>query len=448
MRDRPADTSATRPRRKVFYGWWIVGAGSVLNMLAGGTYWNGFSVYFLSVSRDLGLSRAATSLAYGLARLEGGLEGPVAGYLVDRLGPRTMIAFGGLLAGLGFILLSQTHSFTMFLLMYVVVLSMGMNAGFNHGVMAAVNQWFIRRKGMAMSIVSMGQSIGGAVVTPTVAIIVLNLGWRTASIISGVAIIAVVIPLSLVVRRSPESVGLLPDGDLAPAIAHSGPSDTASLRFRRHITTVDFTAKEAFATTTYWFLAAGMGLRIAAHSGVFVHLVPLIVWKGQSEATGAFVVAFVSFTSIPLRVFLGWIGDKWAKQKMVGITMLLSAASLAILLRSDGSIWQLLVFAAFFAFAESVSGMSWSLVGDFFGRTSFATLRGGITLVYSLMAMGTPVFAGRVFDTTGSYDGALIPILVVYLVAAFVFWNIPRPKIPSRVADPAPAGFNFTGATM
>jgi MFS family permease len=319
-----------------------------------------------------------------------------------------------------------------------------MNGGFNHGVMAAVNQWFIRRKGMAMSIVSLGQSIGGAAITPAVAVVVLTLGWRSAAVISGLAILIVVVPLSFVVRRSPESVGLLPDGDLTPPVAGGGLASTRALRFSRHITTVDFTAKEAFRTPTYWMLAMAMGLRIAAHSGVFVHLVPLMVWKGQSEASGAFVVAFVSFSSIPLRILLGWLGDKWAKQKVVGITMILSATSLVILLLSGGALWQLLVFAAFFAFAEGVSGMSWSLVGDFFGRTSFATLRGGITMVYSLLSTGTPVFAGWVYDTTGSYYYALIPIIGIYLASALLFWVLPRAKLPVRVADTT-AGDASTG---
>ncbi len=436
MTDRPGATSGASADRKIFYGWWIVAAGSVLNALGGGTYWLGFSVYFLPVTRDLGLSRAATSLAYGLGRLEGGLEGPLAGYAVDRLGPRTMIAFGGLLAGTGFILLSQTHTFTTFLLVYIGVLAMGMNAGFNHGIMAAVNQWFIRRKGLAMSFATMGISIGGTVITPAVAYIVLTQGWRTGAVISGLVIIAAVIPLSLVVRRSPETMGLLPDGDRSPPVVARSPSPTSSLRFARHVTAVDFTAKEALKTPTYWLLALAMGLRIAAHTGVFVHLVPLMVWRGQSEGTGAFVVAFVAFITIPLRIGLGWVGDKYAKQKIVALTMLLGAVSLGVLLLGGGALWQLLIFAALFAFAEGVSGVSWSLIGDYFGRRSFATLRGGVTTVHSILSMGVPVFAGWVYDTSGSYYWAIIPIIVLYLMAAAMFWNLPRARLPRRETDP------------
>ena len=435
MRDGPP-TGGARARGKIFYGWWVVAAGSTLNVLAGGLYWTGFSIYFLPVTKDLGLSRAATSLAYGLGRMEGGIEGPLAGYLVDRLGPRMMIAAGGALAGVGFILLSLTHSFTTFMIVYVAAVTLGVNVGFNHGIFAAVNQWFIRRSGLAMSISTMGMSIGGAVITPAVAYIVLTLGWRTGALISGLALLALVAPMSFLIRNTPESMGLLPDGDQPAAIPVTSVPVTRPQRFGRHYTTVDFTAREAIKTRAYWLLALAMGLRISAHTGVFVHLVPLMVWKGQSEATGALVVALVAFVTIPLRLVLGWIGDKWAKQKMVGITMALGGVSLAILLIPGRALWQLPLFALLFSIPEAVSGLAWSLVGDFFGRRSFATLRGGITTVYSFMSMGVPVFAGWVFDTTDSYYWALIPIVGMYLAAAVLFWGLPRPRTPSREADP------------
>ena len=103
---------------------------------------------------------------------------------------------------------------------------------------------------------------------------------------------------------------------------------------------------------------------------------------------------------------------------------------------SGGALWQLLIFAALFAFAEGVSGVSWSLIGDYFGRKSFATLRGGVTTVHSILSMGVPVFAGWVYDTSGSYYWAIIPIIVLYLMAAAMFWNLPRARLPRRETDP------------
>jgi nitrate/nitrite transporter NarK len=249
--------------------------------------------------------------------------------------------------------------------------------------------------------------------------------------------VAVVVPLSLVIRRSPESMGLLPDGDRVPPAARRSVIARRPSRFGRHITAVDYTAKEALGTRALWLMTLAMGVRIAATTGTAVHLVPLVVWKGQSEATGAFIVTFIALASIPLRVFLGWVGDRWAKQKIVGITMFLGAASLIILLLPGEGLWRLLIFAALFAFPEGVIGMSWSLIGDYFGRKSFATLRGVADATGSFMSAGTPVFLGWRYDTTGSSHNALIPIAGLFLVTALLFWYLPDAKLPGRVTDSA-----------
>ncbi len=435
MQDRSSVSSDSRARPKVFYGWWIVAAGGVISALQDGTYFFGFPMYFLPVTRDFGLSRAATSLVFGLGRLEGGVVGPVAGYLVDRLGPRTMIAIGGVVAGLGFILLALTHSFASFLLVYVGVLSLGIYSGFSQGVMAAVNQWFIRRKAFAMSITSLGFSVGGVVIAPGIAFLVLTLGWRSAAVISGIVLIAVVVPLSLVMRRSPESMGLLPDGDRNPPIARKNSLGNESSGSGRQIATVDFNPREAIRTPTYWLLAVAIGLRMSGSSGLFVHLVPLIVWKGHSEAMGAFMIAAISFASIPLRLILGWMADRWDNQKILGITTAFGVASLSILLLGGGQLWQLLIFTVMFAAPMSGGALGWALIGELFGRKSFATLRGGVTSVSSIMSMGMPVFAGWVYDTSGSYYWAITPMIGMYLIAALLFWKLPRPSLPSRVAE-------------
>jgi MFS family permease len=239
-------------------------------------------------------------------------------------------------------------------------------------------------------------------------------------------------------------MGLLPDGDREPPPALRNPSATISPRFARQIATVDFDAREAIRTPTYWLLAVAIGLRMSGSSGLFVHLVPLIVWKGHSEAMGAFIVAAISFASIPLRLILGWIADRWAAQKILGITTALGVASLAVLLFGGGELWQLLTFTVMFAAPMSGGVLGWALIGDLFGRKSFATLRDGVMTVSSLMSVGMPVFAGWVYDTSGSYYWALIPMMGMYMLAAVLLWQLPRPRLPSRVQDSV-TGDAFTG---
>ncbi len=201
----------TKKTRGIYYGWRIVVISAVSRFLQGGLYSNGLAVYFLPVSRDLGVSRTSLSFVFALRSLESGFDGPLMGYLVDRFGPRFMVRIGVVLAGLGFILLYFTNSYFTFLLVFIGVLALGFSAGFTHPFMAVINQWFSRRRALAMNLIHVGTEIGGALLTPLIALVVLNVWWREAALLSGVLILAVVSPLALLIRNSPESMGLSPN---------------------------------------------------------------------------------------------------------------------------------------------------------------------------------------------------------------------------------------------
>src|SRR3990172_11916254 len=100
-----------RAPAQLFYGWRMVAVGSAIRILGGGLHLYGFTAFFLSLSQDLGLSRAATSLIFSLARAEGAIEGPVVGYFIDRHGPRLFLVAGGIVLGLGYVLISQAQSY-------------------------------------------------------------------------------------------------------------------------------------------------------------------------------------------------------------------------------------------------------------------------------------------------------------------------------------------------
>ena len=303
--------------RSVYFGWWIAAAGALLNALSSGIFTTGASVFFLPLSRDMGLSRTATSVIFGFARLEGGLQGLLTGYCIDRWGPRIMMVIGAVLAGVGFMVLPATRSFIPFLLVWVGIISLGIHTGYNQGVMAAVNRWFVRKRGTAFGLVLVGIALGGAAITPILSLLVLNLGWRKAAFISGLVMLVVGVPLSLVMRNSPEEMGQLPDGDPPPS------GTAAKARPTRFIPVegVDYTAGQAFRTVSYWVLAVGICFRIAAHVGSYTHMVPLMVWKGLSEQSGALMIGVISFSAMGTRVLMGWWSDRWSKQKVTAVSM-------------------------------------------------------------------------------------------------------------------------------
>lgn len=409
--------------RTIFYGWWMTLAGALMNTIGAGLYMSGFTVWLLPLEREFNISRTASSLIFSFSRMEGGLQGPLTGICIDRWGPRNMMILSVILAATGFMLLPLANSYIVFLVLYVGVLSVGFHAGFNQAVMATVNRWFIRRRGMAFGIISVGMAMGGALITPVVAMIMESFGWRSTARISALAILIIALPLSFFMKGSPEEVGLLPDGD-QPVKANSNPK---SDRFVP-VEGVDFTARQGFRSRTYWFLALGICFRIAAHAGVFVHIVPLMVWKGLDEAHGALMVAVISFCGVWTRLFMGWLGDLWSRERLTALAMLAGAVSLLLLLFGPGRLWVMIVFGVVYSVTDGAAGVTWAMLGDYFGRRAFATLRGGVNFVVSLGAVTTPIIAGRVFDVTGSYHWALLPFTALYLVTAVMFMFMRRPQ--------------------
>jgi MFS family permease len=418
---------------RIFYGWWIVAIGCVQDAVKGGLFNTGFTLYFLPVLTELNLSRAATSLPFSLSRLEAALGAPFVGYLIDRFDVRVMLVAGTLLAGLGLILLSLTHSYLLFLLVFIGPLSFGFQAGFNQATLAVVAHWFRRKRGLAMAIVQTGQAIGGVLIFPLVALAVLKLGWRAAAVLSGLVVLTL-LPLVLFIRRSPESMGLLPDGDRSPAQdRQASPAGfTPSLDETR-----EFTTREALRTRTFWLLAAFHGLRNVPYAGVTVHLVPLLVWKGLDEPAAAFYVGLTALATVVSRPLTGWLGDRQSKQTIGAVGVLLGAAGLAVLAYGDGAWWALVLFAVLFSFGDGVNSVTWALVGDMFGRAHFATIRGWISMFQSFASMPAAVYTGWVYDRTQSYTQALIAFVICYGAAAIVLWLVPDPTRPAPVAAAA-----------
>jgi MFS family permease len=413
---------------KVFYGWWIVAVGLVADTLGHGAFQKAFTLYFLPVQKSLGLTSAGYSQAELLGRLAGGIQAPAAGYVYDRIGVAPMMVAGGATLGVGFILLYFTNSYLYFLLVYVVLLSAGSRLGFNNAASVALNQWFRRKRSLAMSIVSVGQGLGGVIVTPVVTIMIIELGWRTSALISGIVIAALVVPLSLLVRRTPESMGLLPDGD-PPRGAQ------ALVRARRTpgaASDTDFTVKEAMATPSYWLFTAAAGLRDAANAGLRWHLAPIMVWSGVSLRTAGFLIAFMSLCNLIFSPFVGWMGDRWSAQKICALGMVAGVIGVALLLSGAVPLWELVLFMVLLAFSETANPLTWAIMGDFFGRTRYGSLRGWQQLPNHLVSMPFPWVVGLIFDKTGSYFWAIVLMAVTFVAAAALSWVLPRPRLPAR----------------
>jgi len=402
---------------RIFYGWRMIGLVSAIRVVGGGLHQYGFTVFFLPISHDLGLSRAATSLAFSLSRAQGAIEAPLVGYLIDRFGPRPIIAAAAFLAGVGYILLSWVDSYFEFMLVYLGVISLAFIAGFVHSPMVIANSWFIHRRARAMTVVSAAVPVGGALISPLLAIGVQTLGWRWAAFLSGCIFLIVCLPLSFRVRRSPESMGLAPDGE--PATDDKTSTVSPGSKVSRAPLEQDLTAGQAMKTFVFWLLVISMTTRVAAYSTVSVHFVPIMVWQGLNESEAAFMLGSFAFINLAAHFVLGSIGDRVNKPGLMALCHL--APTLAVVpLFGQASLSQLWLFTSFFTLLDASFPIVWATVGDFFGRKHFATIRGMLSFFYMWGSFAGPVLAGAIYDRSQSYETVMWGLLALLLIATLL----------------------------
>ena len=425
-----ADTKTST--RKRFYGWNILAASALTNGFGGSLHWQGFTVFFIPISQSLGLTSAQTAMPFALSRAENGLIGPLTGWLIDRYGVRRLMFIGTLMTGIGYVWLAQTNTFLAFLLVYLFVISIGASSSFMQASTSALNTWFARRRGMVMSINSAAFRLGGAFMVPLLSVAVLRWGWQTAALWVGVGMIVFITPLAFVYKRSPESMGIGPDGDPLKRnptrSTGTAPEDTEI-----EVDDDEWTPRDAIRTRAFWTLAAGTVLRMSVHGTIFVHFVPILVWKGESQQSAANLIGLLALCSVPLIILFGWLSDRLGRQRLLAGCYTSAAASLMLLNVVDGP-WPIFAALLLFTGTEIGSGLNWALVGDLFGRRRFATIRGMLSPIYNAALFIAPVAAGWVKDETGSYELVLWTGSGLLIAAALVFLSVRKPTHQLRSA--------------
>jgi MFS family permease len=415
----------SRRQGRFFYGWWVV---AVLGMFGNGSISSGFPRFFEPIRQDLGISYTSMSLVFSLARAEGGMGGPVVGWLVDKFGSRPVILFGGLTAGIGLMLLSRADSYWELVLLFAGVVSIGKTAGLGQTLMAAVNQWFIRRKALALSTLMTAFAGGGAFIVLLLDLGISQIGWRSTVLLTGLFIALLTIPVALIVRSRPEDMGLRPDGD------DSSPRRRQDEQRRDGSASPteaqEFTVRQALRTSAFWFILLGVITRVSASNAIVIHIFPMLALKGLEAQTATFYVSLMFFLAIPLRFLLGVAGGRFSSRKLLFWGMNLGAVGLFALWGAPGAAG-IVVFVLGLAVVEGITSVNWLMVGDYFGRGRFASLMGAMSVFHNVGLFIAPIFAGWVRDQTGSYTVVLLTFAPMFVASAIFFALARRPTLPA-----------------
>jgi sugar phosphate permease len=288
-----------------------------------------------------------------------------------------------------------------------------------------------------MAIREASGNLGSTILIFPMVLIIAAYGWQTVAIIAAVSYLVIILPLTWLLKDSPESIGLLPDGVTADQVAAA----RATAARRRSPSTgrgpsyydqIDFTVKEALRTSAYWSLLAGTMLRQMARAGIEVHLIAIFQWRGMDLATAGLIFTLWAAMNVPAKLLVGYFADRLPSQVVLSAGMLLYVLAFALLLTTNW-VWLIAVAAALGGTSEGITPINWVAVGDYFGRRHYATLRGIINMSYSWAWLLMPFASGWWFDRHSNYTVPLAVSIVAAIASAAAYASMRRPRLPPRL---------------
>jgi sugar phosphate permease len=399
-------------------------------MIMAGLGSQGLGTYLIPLQGEFGWSKTTLGAARSLMQVSMGVTEPIVGFVVDRLGPRLLMALGSFIFGLGLVLFSFVHTVWEYYVVSVI-LGLGTSLGGFLVMTVAVNNWFRRKRTLALSLAQLGQSVGGIVVIPLLVWVQITYGWRDAAFASGLAVWAIGIPSALLMRRSPEEHDLEPDG-----IRSKHRSSVRVEMGKRPVNANqnDFTLIQAMHTRAFWLIAVGHGLAVMVVSAATVHqFAHMEEGVGLSRGTAALVITILSGSTIIGRIVGGVLGDRLPKQILAALGMAGSAGALVILAMAS-SLGPALAYGI-------IHGISWGMRGplmsamraDYFGRTHFGKIYGVSLVLIAAGSMLGPIFAGVMADLLGNYQLGFIILAGISGAGSVLFLITRSPNLPREL---------------
>jgi MFS family permease len=389
---------------KFFYGWTIVAVGFLAHIASAFSISSTLSVFVKPLSSDLGVSRGVFSLIRSGEVLIGAIAAPLVGTLIDRHGGKWLMAAGGVISGIGFLLLGQARDFWQFLFVRWLVISPGDSLMGQMVVNVSIARWFVRMRGRALALAGMGHGLAKVAMPLFAASLILHLEWRGAWVVFGLLTLALVVgPALLFMRRRPEDMGLLPDGrSQQESEAHASEAGSAKPRSRA-IADVAWSRSEALHTSAFWLIVITFGVAHVGVSGLNLHVFSFVTDQGHPAMVAALVMSTIAFMQFSTPIVWGLLAERSNIARLIMAKFLIQAAGILLALSSPEVVS---LYAGFFLYGIGMGGTSilaemiWA---NYFGRISLGKIRGmGSLLTHAFSACGPPFF-GFLFDATQSY---------------------------------------------
>ena len=411
-----------------FYGWVIVVIVVLAGVLAAGVSNITMAVMLKPISDDLGWSRSLTAAAVTMGALCGGALSPLFGPLADRMGPRFLLPAGGALVGLLAIGVSLSTEPWQFYATFIPARALTEFLLCGMIAFTAVANWFYIKRPRVMGLVAMATPLGSAALSLVYQFFVMHYGWRSAFLALGITLwVLVVIPGLIFLRRQPEDLGLLPDG-----IAHVEPNSSMEESGEGKATNdseFSWQRADAMRTATLWLLVTSAFLSAIGTGGVAFHMAAYMTDGALAPALAASVVSMMALSGAFGNGIWGALAERFHPRRLNVLTMLVAAASVALLMQVRSGATAYLFALLFGINARGAAVLTQVLIARYFGRRSFGAIssildpfhKGGLGL--------GALFAGIAFDYFGNYQAIFMIFLVSYVVSALMIFLARKPEV-------------------
>ncbi len=414
-----------------FYGWYIVGVGFLSYLVCAFNLSSTLSVFVKPLTEDLGVSRGMFSLLRTGEILIGGAIAPIIGPLVDRYSGRWLMAVGALAAGVGFLLLSQVGEFWQFLLLRWGLVSIGGAFMCSMVVTVTISRWFVRKRGRAIAIASLGQGIAKVGIPLLAASLFVWLGWRQTWAIFGILTLALVVgPAVIFMRRSPEEMGLQPDG--ASMSYSKGVPDKEAKLFAsgRPAIAADtiWSRAEVLHTQAFWLITITFGVANVGVVGLNLHVFAYVSDIGYPAMVAATVMSIIAFTQLSSTLFWGFLSEHIDIRKTTMLMFLIQTLGLSLAIATTELT---VVYAGFFLYGIGLGGsqvLQEVIWANYFGQLSLGKVRGLGMVITNFFAAGGPPFFGFLFDLTKSYFISFFLFTIALIVSAILILLVRPPQ--------------------
>ncbi|MFT5874982.1 MAG: MFS family permease [Clostridium sp.] len=410
-----------------FYGWVIVIISAITLFFSGPGQTYSISIFINAYIKRFGWSRSLVSSIYSFASLCAGLLLPFIGRKLDSVGHRKMLTIISLLLGITCLWMSFVFNPVMLFIGFVFMRLLG-QASMTLIPSTLVSQWFVRRRGRAISIMTIGSIIGSATL-PVINNWLLNLvGMRFTWIIWGISLMTIMAPLGWIfVRNRPEEMKLLPDGeDIRSNIIRKKESENNIIQGN-----IDWTLKDAMKTRTFWLMIFCMAVPSMVNTGLTFHMVSIIEEKGLSIAFAASILSLTAIIQLPLNFLAGHMVDRVKVHYIRTVNYWILVIAMFAMVEansSKGVVLYAILVAIFNAFNSVTTEALWP---SYYGKKHLGSIRSIATTAMVIGSALGPLPFGFAFDLFNGYKEIIFIMMIFPVIASLASLISPQPGKPS-----------------